>query len=114
MPRSPTSVQTYNRRYEAKRRRSYSRGPRITLEAAERLRTLAYELRLNPCDVVSLLILATHPDRERMARFEYQKRERLSDSEMSALDALGVTFLEPVEPPSPAATGTTCNERTTP
>lgn len=108
MPRSPASVQQYNRRYEAKRSAAYVRGPRILREAAERLRELAFERRMHPCDVVSLLILSTHPDKQRAARLEFQRRERLSDAEMATFESL---IGAPEEPTHPAATGTISEER---
>jgi len=47
-----------NRRYEARQReKGYVRGPRITGDAAERLRTLAFIHGLTPCEVVSRLLL---------------------------------------------------------
>jgi hypothetical protein len=96
-------VRLYNQRYEAKRSASYVRGPRITKEAAERLRELAFLLGMHPCDVVSMLVLATHADRQRIARLAFQKRERLSDAEMAAFD--GVVFPDPEIPfIAPAAT----------
>lgn len=47
-----------NRRYEARQReKGYVRGPRITGDAAERLRTLSFIHSLTPCEVVSRLLL---------------------------------------------------------
>lgn len=106
MTRPSTSVQLYNQRYEAKRKASYVRGPRITREAAEQLRELSHALRLHPCDVASLLILATHADRQQAARLEFQKRERLSDAEMAAF--AGVVFPVP-EFPSIVPAATACD-----
>jgi len=37
--------------------REFVRGPRITAEAAERLRELVYQHRIDPCEVVSRLLL---------------------------------------------------------
>lgn len=105
MPRSPDSVQTYNRRYEAKRARCYVRGPRITIEAAEQLRELAHVHRMHPCDVVSLLLLATHPDKKLAARLAFQKRERLSDAEMAAFPDFDFTAPASSIRPAPTATG---------
>lgn len=103
MTRPSASVQLYNQRYEAKRKARYVRGPRITHEAAEQLRELAHVQRLHPCDVVSMLILATRTDRQQAARLAFQKRERLSDAEMAAFE--GVVFPDPELPfITPAAT----------
>jgi len=47
-----------NARYEARMRvAGYVRGPRISAEAAERLRELAHRHRLTPSDVVTRLLL---------------------------------------------------------
>ena len=47
-----------NVRYEAKQRAmGFVRGPRITAEAAEALRVLAYRHRMDPWQVVSVLLL---------------------------------------------------------
>ena len=52
------SQSPYNARYEARQRaKGYVRGPRITGEAAARLRDLAYVHNLTPCEVVSRLLL---------------------------------------------------------
>lgn len=48
----------HKRRYEAHRRaEGFVRGPRITGEAAERLRALAFEHRMTPSEVVSRLLM---------------------------------------------------------
>lgn len=61
MPRASTPITAargYRAKYDAKRRaQGWQRGPRITAEAAERLRVLAFQHRLDPCEVVSRLIL---------------------------------------------------------
>lgn len=47
-----------NAKWEAKQREAgWVRGPRITADAAERLRDLAYRHRLTPAQVVSRLLL---------------------------------------------------------
>lgn len=48
----------HKEKWEAKKREAgYVRGPRITAEAAERLRTLAFECRMTPSEVVSRLLI---------------------------------------------------------
>lgn len=48
----------YRRRHEEKKRaQGYVRGPRITGEAAERLRTLAFIHGITPSEVVSRLLI---------------------------------------------------------
>jgi len=91
----------HNARYERKRREAgWVRGPRISGQASERLRELAFQHRLDPCEVVTRLILGdplgaadavpetADADAEAWARSEYQRRNGLSDSEMADMDRL--------------------------
>jgi hypothetical protein len=58
MPRAGSNHQRYNRVYEAKQRAAgMVRGPRLTPEAAESLRLLAFKHRLTPSEVVCRLLL---------------------------------------------------------
>jgi hypothetical protein len=58
MPRAGANHAKYNARYEAKQKAAgWVRGPRITDLAAERLRTLAFQHRLTPSEVVCRLLL---------------------------------------------------------
>lgn len=88
-----------NARYEAKRQsEGWVRGPRITGAAAARLRDLAYLHKLDPCVVVSRLLLDIPlgdvvpaavigvAGAEGRARAEFQRRNRLSDAEMVDMD----------------------------
>lgn len=63
------------------------RGPRISAEASERLKELAYVNKLSPCEVVSRLILGQSLHGVDNA-LTFQRRERLSDSEMMAFQEL--------------------------
>lgn len=67
-------------RYEAKRKTAgYVRGPRISAEAAERLRALAFEQRTEPSKVVSRLLIEAG---ERDMRVKAAMREHgLSEAE---------------------------------
>ena len=88
-----------NARYEAKRKaEGWVRGPRITADAAEQLRVLAYRNRLTPAEVVSRLLLSIPLDADVPAtpealancqdrrRAEFQRRNGFSDSEMQDMD----------------------------
>lgn len=70
----------HNQRYEAKRKAAgYVRGPRITAEAAEKLRVLSYETGLTPCALVSRLLAEAG---EKDSRVRSAMREHnLSESE---------------------------------
>ena len=58
MPRAGADHQRYNRTYEAKQKAAgWVRGPRITEDASERLRILAFKHRLTPSEVVCRLLL---------------------------------------------------------
>lgn len=89
----------HNQRYEAKKKaEGWVRGPRITADAAEQLRILAFRHRLTPAKVVSRLLLGIGLDAElpppplvrtyfgdvasEQARAAFQRREGLSDLEM--------------------------------
>lgn len=93
------STREDNQRYEAKKKaEGWVRGPRITADAAEQLRILAFRHRLTPADVVSRLLVGTPLDAQKPppplvplyycdvateeARRAFQLREGLSDSEM--------------------------------
>src|SRR5690625_7756914 len=91
----------HNARHERKRREAgWVRGPRISGQASERLRELAFQHRLDPCEVVTRLILCDPlgaadavPETadavaEAWARSEYQRRIGLSDCEMADMDRL--------------------------
>ena len=92
-----------NARWEAKQREAgWVRGPRITGEASERLRTLAYRHRITPAEVVTRLLLGIPLDDRNStpvrgvdavvddARAEFQRRHGLSDSEMVEMVALTI------------------------
>ena len=100
----------HNERYERKRRAAgWVRGPRISGEASERLRELAFQHRLDPCEVVTRLILGEplgvagsqpetcEADVESWARVEYQRRNGLSDSEMAEMDRLVNSYREAIK-----------------
>ena len=58
MPRAGSAHAKYNRDYEARMKLlGCVRGPRLTHEAAERLRVLAFNHRLTPGQVVCRLLL---------------------------------------------------------
>ena len=91
-----------NARWERKQRASgWVRGPRITGEASERLRTLAYRHRITPAEVVTRLLLGIPLDDGNStpvrgadavaddARAEFQRLHGLSDSEMRYFDEAG-------------------------
>ena len=99
----------HNARYERKRKAAgWVRGPRISGDAAEQLREMAYRHRLDPCEVVTRLILGeplgvadAQPDTceagvESWARAEYQRRHGLSDTEMVDMDRLISSYREAI------------------
>lgn len=78
-----------NRRYEERRKAAgFVRGPRITAEASEALRELAYTTGLDAWQVVSTLILEAK-DRQsiRLAR-DLRFREAMLDHGFSQAEAL--------------------------
>ena len=100
----------HNERYERKRKAAgWVRGPRISGQASEALREMAFRYRLDPCEVVTRLILgeplgaaggAIEPsvaDVESWARVEYQRRNGLSDSEMAEMDRLVTSYWEMIQ-----------------
>lgn len=91
-----------NARWEKKQRDAgWVRGPRITGEASERLRELAYRHRITPAEVVTRLLLGVSlgdsaPTPVRGAEFavrqdrdKFQREQRMSDSEMRDYEAMG-------------------------
>ena len=91
-----------NSRWEAKQREAeWVRGPRITGEASERLRTLAYRHRITPSEVVTRLLLGIPLDDGNStpvrgadavvddARAEFQRLHGFSDSEMRYYEEMG-------------------------
>ena len=103
------AAREHNQRYEAtKKAEGWVRGPRITADAAEHLRILAFRHRLDPCEVVSRLLLgeslgadeaqtaACEADIERWARGQYQRRHGLSDTEMVDMDRLTSSYSEAI------------------
>ena len=91
-----------NARWEKKQRAAgWVRGPRITGEASERLRTLAYRHRITPAEVVTRLLLGIPLDDGNStpvrgvdavvddARAEFQRLHGFSDSEMRYYEAMG-------------------------
>ena len=91
-----------NAMYEARRKKDgWVRGPRITQQAAERIRVLAFINRMTPSEVATCLILGQEIQCEpahnaapvqAMGRTRYQKIHRLSDVEMAHLDEVGFDF----------------------
>lgn len=64
-----------NARWEAKQREAgWVRGPRITADASERLRELAFEYRLTPAQVVSRLLLGVPLAFDAPVPLSYQER----------------------------------------
>lgn len=99
------AAREHNQRYEAKKKaEGWVRGPRITADAAEQLRILAFRHRLPPAEVVSRLLLGIGLDVEmptpplvrtyfgdvasEEARAAFQRREGLSDSEMRDFESM--------------------------
>jgi hypothetical protein len=64
-----------NAKWEAKQREAgWVRGPRITADAAERLRELAFEYRLTPAQVVSRLLIGVPLAFDEPVPLSYQER----------------------------------------
>lgn len=87
-----------NRRYEAKQRaQGFVRGPRITADAAEALRELSFRNRLDPWQVVSVLLLEaqSRSDLTRQAdAFEVFKAPEGSAREQRAMRIHGLSISE--------------------
>ena len=84
-----------NARYEARKRdQGWVRGPRITADAAEQLRGLAYRHRLTPSEVVSRLLLEVPLASDAPAfgardpRADFQRQQGFSDIEMRELERM--------------------------
>ena len=90
-----------NSRYEARRRiEGWVRGPRITHDASEQLRILAYRHRLTPSEVVTRLLLSVPlgadvpatplamAECEHRRRAEFQRQHGFSDSEMRDIERM--------------------------
>ena len=99
------AAREHNQRYEAKKKaEGWVRGPRITADAAEQLRILAFRHRLPPAEVVSRLLLGVSLDADtpapplvrtyfgdvasEEARAAFQRREGMSDSEMRDFESM--------------------------
>lgn len=87
MPRAHSYLPKYGEQQAARERANGTvRGPRITAEAAESLRVLAYRHRLNPSEVVSRLLTGVPLEAAR-GTVALSPAELRAWSEMEAADA---------------------------